>query len=113
MKHLFQARSAVVAAVGVAVALLAACAGPSTAWRTGSGSSTGPGTPSSSAAPSATGQPVHVRLYQSDGSTYGVGIPIIAYLSAAITDAKAFAKATQVTVTDHRYRVPGTSKSRR
>lgn len=53
-------------------------------------------TPTSPAAP--TGAPVHVRLYQSDGRTYGVGMPIIVYLSKKITDGKAFAKATAVTV---------------
>jgi lipoprotein-anchoring transpeptidase ErfK/SrfK len=37
-------------------------------------------------------------LYQNDGSTYGIGMPIIAYLSTKITDAKAFEKATTVTV---------------
>ncbi len=42
--------------------------------------------------------PVHLRLYQDDGQTYGVGMPIIAYLSKKITDAKLFAKATSVTV---------------
>lgn len=41
---------------------------------------------------------MHVRLYENDGSTYGVGMPIIAYLSASITDAKAFTTATKVTV---------------
>ena len=82
--------------MGVAVALAtAACAGPSsTTWHNGSrpanGTSTGPS--------AATGKPVHVRLYQSDGSTYGVGMPIIAYVSTTITDARAFAKATKVTV---------------
>ena len=41
---------------------------------------------------------MHVRLYESDGSTYGVGMPIIAYLSASITDGRPFAAATKVTV---------------
>jgi lipoprotein-anchoring transpeptidase ErfK/SrfK len=41
---------------------------------------------------------VHVRLFQGDGSTWGVGMPIIAYLSAKITDGKDFAAATAVTV---------------
>lgn len=49
-----------------------------------------------SATPAST--PVHVRLYQSDGQTYGVGMPIIVYLSKKITDAKLFARATTVTV---------------
>jgi lipoprotein-anchoring transpeptidase ErfK/SrfK len=43
---------------------------------------------------------VHVRLLEGDGSTWGVGMPIIAYLSARITDARAFASATTVTVND-------------
>ena len=55
-----------------------------------------PALTASSAAP--TGAPVHVRLYQSDGRTYGVGMPIIAYLSKKITDGKSFAAATKVTV---------------
>ena len=41
---------------------------------------------------------MHLRLYQDDGQTYGIGMPIIAYLSKKITDAKLFAKATKVTV---------------
>jgi lipoprotein-anchoring transpeptidase ErfK/SrfK len=41
---------------------------------------------------------VHVKLKFSDGSRFGVGIPIIAYLSRRITDGTAFAKATTVTV---------------
>jgi len=48
--------------------------------------------------PVPSGKPVHVRLYEKDGTTYGVGMPIIAYLSASITSAKDFAAATKVTV---------------
>lgn len=48
--------------------------------------------------PTAPTKPVHVRLKFSDGSQFGVGIPIIAYLSKRITDGTAFAKATSVTV---------------
>src|SRR5213076_887997 len=87
MKRLYRRRAAGSVALMVAVALVTACGGTSsTTWR-------GPGSPPSagaSATPSpsaATGQPVHVRLYESDGATYGVGIPIIAYVSANITDA--------------------------
>jgi len=60
-----------------------------------------PSTPSSvsnSAAPAAAGSPVHIRLYENDGRTYGIGMPIIVYLSKAITDAKPFTEATTVTV---------------
>ena len=42
--------------------------------------------------------PHHLRLKFSDGSQFGVGIPIIAYLSKKITDGRAFAGATTVTV---------------
>ncbi|MEP7180451.1 MAG: L,D-transpeptidase, partial [Pseudonocardiales bacterium] len=42
--------------------------------------------------------PVHVRLKFSDGSQFGVGIPVIAYFSRTISDGKAFAAATQATV---------------
>jgi lipoprotein-anchoring transpeptidase ErfK/SrfK len=41
---------------------------------------------------------VHVRLYENDGDTFGIGMPIIAYLSANIADARPFAKATTVRV---------------
>jgi lipoprotein-anchoring transpeptidase ErfK/SrfK len=79
--------------------LVAACSGgsPSATWKAGgSGAPAAPSSPAGS--PSPTGRPVHVRLFQSDGSTYGVGMPIIAYVSARITDGKAFAAATKVTV---------------
>jgi len=39
-----------------------------------------------------------VRLFENDGGVYGGGMPIIAYLSATITDSKAFSQATKVTV---------------
>jgi lipoprotein-anchoring transpeptidase ErfK/SrfK len=91
--------------LGVTLALSAACGSskPGGTWQGGSGASTGPSTGASAAAPSPTapaGKPVHVRLLESDGSTWGVGMPIIAYLSAKVTDAKAFAAATKVTVND-------------
>jgi hypothetical protein len=41
---------------------------------------------------------VHVSLLQGDGGVYGVGMPIVAYVDRAITDASAFARATTVTV---------------
>jgi len=84
--------------------LLAACGGssPDGAWHDGQAASAGPSAgastgPSASASP-VSGKPVHVRFLESDGSTWGVGMPIIAYLSAKITDARAFAAATTVTV---------------
>jgi lipoprotein-anchoring transpeptidase ErfK/SrfK len=82
---------------------LAACGtnSPQASWQPApvpaSGNPAGSGgSPSASPAPS--GKPVHVRLYEKDGATYGVGMPIIAYLSAQVTNAKEFDSATQVTV---------------
>jgi lipoprotein-anchoring transpeptidase ErfK/SrfK len=79
-------------------ALLAACGGsPSkpTPAAQGSAPAEASAVPSS---PAATGKPVHIRLLEGDGSTWGIGMPIIAYLSAKITDAHAFAAATTATV---------------
>ena len=86
-----------VAVLGVTLVLPAACGGspPSGARDAGRAASTGP---SASSTSPASGKPVHVRFLQGDGSTWGVGMPIIAYLSAKITDARAFAAATTVTV---------------
>ena len=62
----------------------------------------------SSAAPSSTApakpaaKPVHVSLKFGDGQVLGVGIPIIAFLSRPISDARAFAAATKVTVNGRR-----------
>ncbi|MEV6847545.1 L,D-transpeptidase [Actinoplanes sp. NPDC051411] len=53
-------------------------------------------TPTTKATPAA--KRVHVRLLEGDGSTWGVGMPIIAYVGGKVTDAKAFAAATTVTV---------------
>lgn len=71
-------------------------AGKSAASQQPSASGSSPS--SASASPTPTGTPVHIRLYENDGSTYGVGMPIIAYLSGPITDAAAFDAATTVTV---------------
>jgi lipoprotein-anchoring transpeptidase ErfK/SrfK len=46
----------------------------------------------------AAGKRVQVRLLNSDGSTYGVGMPVVAYFSKPITDGRALAAATSVTV---------------
>lgn len=93
------------AALCVTQLLMTACGGGAGAeWTQGaspgaSGAESAPtATPAPTESPKPTGKPVHVRLYQADGSTYGVGMPIIAYLSASISDAKDFAEATKVTV---------------
>jgi lipoprotein-anchoring transpeptidase ErfK/SrfK len=89
-----------VAGLGVADLVLTACSKRSgTTWNSGSGpSASGSPTASPTGTPTPTGAPVHVRLYQGDGSTWGVGMPIIAYLSKMITDSSAFNGATTVTV---------------
>ncbi len=57
------------------------------------------GKPSASpSSPAPTGAPVHVSLLEGDGSTYGVGMPLIAYFNRKVTDTSAFEKATKVTV---------------
>jgi lipoprotein-anchoring transpeptidase ErfK/SrfK len=64
-------------------------AGPSVASspRASAGTSAGPAS-----------QPVHVRMYNTNGATYGVGMPVIAVFSRPPTDARLFARATSVTV---------------
>jgi lipoprotein-anchoring transpeptidase ErfK/SrfK len=92
-------------AVAVMLVVTAAACSAKTPGAAGSAGPSGgaePTAPSAAAAPSTTpppsGRPVHVRLFQADGSTYGIGMPLIAYLSVAITDAKPFATASKVTV---------------
>jgi lipoprotein-anchoring transpeptidase ErfK/SrfK len=89
--------------LGVTLVLAAACSHSSDdpAWHgsaAGSGAAAAPSASTPSVKPTPAGKPVHVRLYEGDGSTWGVGMPIITYLSAKVTDAHAFAAATTVTV---------------
>jgi lipoprotein-anchoring transpeptidase ErfK/SrfK len=93
------------AGLGVASAVLAACSksSPSAGGPLASPGVSGSSGPTDSASPSdglirGSGTPVHVRLLQGDGSTWGVGMPIIAYLSADIGDAHMWAKVSKVTV---------------
>jgi lipoprotein-anchoring transpeptidase ErfK/SrfK len=90
------------AGLGAAGAVLAACSKPAAPPAAGP-SASGSGGPSTSPSPSdglirGSGAPVHARLLQGDGATWGVGMPIIAYLSAEIGDAHMFAKASTVKV---------------
>ncbi len=55
-------------------------------------------TPTPTPTPSATGDPVHIKLFGGDNQTYGVAMPIMAYLSRKITDSAGFEKATTVLV---------------
>jgi lipoprotein-anchoring transpeptidase ErfK/SrfK len=65
----------------------------------GSSSASSSAAPSSSTPTAAPATPVHVSGYP-DGSTVGVGMPIIATFNRKITDARDFAKNTKVTVND-------------
>jgi lipoprotein-anchoring transpeptidase ErfK/SrfK len=106
--------AALAALCGAAMLALTGCTGSGSSTHpdaSAGSSSTAPAT--GSASPTAThptaqptptgprrgsGTPVHVSLYQGDGQTYGVAMPIIAYLSAPITDASVFDRVTSVTV---------------
>jgi lipoprotein-anchoring transpeptidase ErfK/SrfK len=46
----------------------------------------------------ATGAPVHVSLLESDGQTYGIGMPIVARFTRKVTDPKPFEQAASVLV---------------
>lgn len=92
------------------LALLAACSGSGSGKGSGSKSagktSGGSSTTSTSAAtksstaPAPPAKKVHVQGYP-DGSTVGVGMPIIATFNRKITSAVEFAKNTKVTVNGH------------
>jgi lipoprotein-anchoring transpeptidase ErfK/SrfK len=53
--------------------------------------------PATSASPTPAATVVHVTSLESDGATYGVGMPIVLYFSPAPTDSSAFTNAVQVT----------------
>lgn len=59
-----------------------------------SATDSGPASPAASTA----ARSVHVRLFNADGVTYGVGMPVIAIFSHKITNARPFVRATSVTV---------------
>jgi lipoprotein-anchoring transpeptidase ErfK/SrfK len=52
----------------------------------------------------ATGEPVHIKLLNSDGSTYGVGMPVVAFFSRKITEGRSLSAATSITVNGKRAR---------
>lgn len=91
-----------------AALLLSACttsghpqAGGTAAVTTSPGAGTGTAdAPNSTKAskPAKPAKPVHVKLLNSDGSTYGVGMPLIAFFSRRIHSAKALQQATKATV---------------
>ena len=93
------------ALLGLAV-VVSACSSPakgggtlgSTGSPTASTSTTAARSAARSTAPVKPTSKVHVRLLESDGQTYGVGMPIIVYFNKKITSASAFLHATTVTV---------------
>jgi lipoprotein-anchoring transpeptidase ErfK/SrfK len=99
-------RIGVVLAVSAVIALaLSACTSgktngqPSTVSTAANGSpTTVPATSSASSSASFVHVPVHVSINISDGSSVGVGMPVIAMFNKKITDGKAFEAATKVTV---------------
>jgi lipoprotein-anchoring transpeptidase ErfK/SrfK len=90
------------AALVLTLGLAAACghSSDSPTWHGAPPASAASGAPSvpptTKATPAA--KRVHVRLLEGDGSTWGIGMPIIAYVGGKVTDAKAFAASTTVTV---------------
>jgi lipoprotein-anchoring transpeptidase ErfK/SrfK len=111
--RILSTRSALIPAalLGLLALLLTACAGATVAGKgsaatlvsaPSSGSTaapTAPATsPSSTPTPTPAALPVHVTSLESDGLTYGVGMPIVFYFDNKITDAAAFVKAAKVTV---------------
>jgi lipoprotein-anchoring transpeptidase ErfK/SrfK len=91
------------AAAVVAVVTSVAALGSSTSGnhqRVGAGvqtSAAASATQSSATAPAAPGQAVHIKLLNSDGATYGVGMPVIAFFSKKITNGTALSQATRAT----------------
>jgi lipoprotein-anchoring transpeptidase ErfK/SrfK len=117
LTRLGPARLAIAAALGV-IALVASSCTTNSDDSAGSGSlaptdassasgSSAAGSTGSAAAPTATPtptptptptSPVHASLLESDGATYGVGMPIIMRFDASVTDTAAMQKAITVTV---------------
>jgi lipoprotein-anchoring transpeptidase ErfK/SrfK len=99
--------------LAVTVGLLAACTGQSAAHQTTPATTVPPSPTANSTSATATvatpgptssgprkgsGAPVHVSLWEGDGQTFGIAMPIIAFFSATVTDASAFDQVTRVTV---------------
>jgi lipoprotein-anchoring transpeptidase ErfK/SrfK len=68
-----------------------------TSGASGSSGASSPAAPSSTKPTAVPAKPVHVQGYP-DGSTVGVGMPIITTFNKKITDGRGFAKGTTVTV---------------
>jgi lipoprotein-anchoring transpeptidase ErfK/SrfK len=107
--------TALISAATAALALLAACTTSGNPQRTVTRTVVAPGSsapagggihastpgstpPATSSSPTGPTRTVRVTSLQSDGATYGVGMPIVLYFSPAPTDSGAFTKAVKVTV---------------
>jgi lipoprotein-anchoring transpeptidase ErfK/SrfK len=97
-------RPLLAAAALVLLAVLAGCTGGSSSSASPSGSAAGSSSGSSPSSPATptprrgSGTAVHINLFENDGQTYGVGMPIIAYFDEKVTDATVFDQVVRVTV---------------
>lgn len=100
-------RIVAVLAVGTAAVLAGCTSAVSGNPVTGSATSSTPATSSSSSSAPTTSaapppaRPVHIRLLEDDSNgppTYGIGMPIVVYFSAKITEARDFVAATTVKI---------------
>lgn len=96
---------AVVVIAGVTAARLSgrhkdhkAAAPPPSSQSRSQGASAPPAGSHKSSKPAGPVKPVHVSLFQGDGQTYGVGMPLIAQFSKKVTDARGFDQAVKVTI---------------
>jgi lipoprotein-anchoring transpeptidase ErfK/SrfK len=81
----------------VGVGAQSSTAAPSSAARSSTSAATASAL-SRSATIAAGLRPVHIKTLNSDGATYGVGMPVVAFLSAKITSGKELQAATRTTV---------------
>jgi lipoprotein-anchoring transpeptidase ErfK/SrfK len=92
------AAAAAVIAVGATVAGITYATSDNGHHRTASQRSPAVVTHASTSAPAVPSTPVHIKLLNSDGADYGVGMPVVAFFSRKITNARALQAATTVTV---------------
>ena len=99
--------TALIAGIGTLGLVLTACGGSSN-----KAAGTASVTPSTSSAPASTSAPatsasvnptagktaVHLKVFNTDGATVGIGEPIVVYASARIPDGVSFGKATTVKI---------------
>src|SRR5436853_4800543 len=79
-------------------AVLAGCTSGASSSAPPSGSSSGSAASGSPTPRHGSGTPVHISLFENDGQTFGVGMPIIAYFDKKVTDASVFDQVATVIV---------------